>query len=90
MRDPLEILLWAVLAYMAGGVLSLLLSRNERAAITVSGLLGALGGALGFSPHVAGRVLEGVGRFAHGLAGFVACSIGVGHGSSPLGGRGAP
>ena len=47
MRDPLEILLWAVLAYMAGGVLSLLLSRNERAAITVSGLLGALGGALG-------------------------------------------
>ena len=47
MRDPLEILLWAVLAYMAGGVLSLLLSRNERAAIKVSGLLGALGGALG-------------------------------------------
>ena len=35
MRDPLEILLWAVLAYMAGGVLSLLLGRNERAAITM-------------------------------------------------------
>ena len=47
MRDPLEILLWAVLAYMAGGVLSLLLSRNERAAITINGLFGALGGALG-------------------------------------------
>ncbi len=47
MRDPLEILLWAVLAYMAGGVLSLLLCRNERAAITINGLLGAVGGALG-------------------------------------------
>lgn len=47
MRDPLEILLWAVLAYMAGGVLSLLLGRNERAAITINGLFGALGGALG-------------------------------------------
>ena len=50
MRDPLEILLWAVLAYMAGGVLSLLLGRNERAAITMrQGVLvpGAVAAMLG-------------------------------------------
>lgn len=90
MRDPLEFLLWAVLAYTAGGLLSLLLCRNERAAITINGLLGALGGVLGLCatlPFLLGRaeainrVFAGPFPFAHlavrldMLGAFMTCVI---------------
>ena len=45
--SPLSLLLLSVLLYIAGGIASLLLSRNEEAAIKLSGIAGMLGAAVG-------------------------------------------
>ncbi|PVZ87823.1 hydrogenase 4 subunit B [Serratia sp. S1B] len=45
--DSLSLLVWAVAIYVAGGVLSLLLCRQERMAIFVAGISAMLGGLLG-------------------------------------------
>lgn len=47
MHDPFYLLLLALLAYGVGGVLSLLLSRNEGMAIRAAGMGGIVGGLLG-------------------------------------------
>ncbi|BDH47707.1 hydrogenase 4 subunit B [Salmonella enterica subsp. enterica serovar Choleraesuis] len=45
--DSLQLLMWSVILYAAGGVLSLLLARQERMAIAASGIFAMGGGILG-------------------------------------------
>lgn len=50
--DSLYLLVWAVVIYVAGGVLSLLLYRQERMAILVAGISAMAGGLLGLCSAV--------------------------------------
>ncbi|WP_431222862.1 hydrogenase 4 subunit B [Serratia sp. L9] len=50
--DSLYLLAWAVVIYVAGGVLSLLLFRQERMAILVAGITAMVGGLLGLCSAV--------------------------------------
>jgi hydrogenase-4 component B len=45
--DSLQLLMWSVVLYVAGGVISLLLQNNERGAIRIAGLCAIAGGILG-------------------------------------------
>ncbi|MDR3103861.1 MAG: hydrogenase 4 subunit B [Yokenella regensburgei] len=45
--DSLQLLMWSVVLYVAGGVISLLLQNNERGAIRIAGLCAIVGGILG-------------------------------------------
>jgi hydrogenase-4 component B len=45
--DSLQLLIWSVVLYVAGGVISLLLQNNERGAIRIAGLCAIAGGILG-------------------------------------------
>jgi hydrogenase-4 component B len=45
--DSLQLLMWSVVLYVAGGVISLLLQNSERGAIRVAGLCAIAGGILG-------------------------------------------
>jgi hydrogenase-4 component B len=50
--DSLTLLLWALVIYVAGGVLSLLLFRRERIAILLAGISAMIGGLLGLCSAV--------------------------------------
>lgn len=47
--DALQLLMWSILLYVAGGIASLLLARQEALAIKVSGISAMAGGLLGFA-----------------------------------------
>ncbi|MBW7985063.1 hydrogenase 4 subunit B [Enterobacillus tribolii] len=47
MASSLQLLLWSVIFYVAGGVISLLLARRERLSINVAGITAIIGGVLG-------------------------------------------
>lgn len=50
--DALQLLMWSILLYVAGGVASLLLARREELAIKVAGLSAMAGGLLGLASAV--------------------------------------
>ena len=52
--DALQLLMWSILLYVAGGVASLLLARQEDLAIKVAGLSAMAGGLLGLASAVTG------------------------------------
>ncbi|KFC06405.1 hydrogenase-4 component B/formate hydrogenlyase subunit 3 [Trabulsiella guamensis ATCC 49490] len=45
--DSLQLLMWSVVLYVAGGVISLLMQNHERGAIRIAGLCAIAGGILG-------------------------------------------
>ncbi len=47
--DALQLLMWSILLYVAGGILSLLLARQEEIAIKIAGLSAMAGGLLGLA-----------------------------------------
>lgn len=47
--DALQLLMWSIVLYVAGGVASLLLSRQQILAINVAGISAMLGGLLGIA-----------------------------------------
>lgn len=50
--DALQLLMWSILLYVAGGVASLLLARQEELAIKIAGLSAMAGGLLGLASAV--------------------------------------
>lgn len=47
--DALQLLMWSIVVYVAGGVFSLLLARRQGLAINVAGIAAMLGGVLGIA-----------------------------------------
>ncbi|MGY5955961.1 hydrogenase 4 subunit B [Kosakonia sp. BK9b] len=47
--DALQLLMWSIILYVAGGVISLLLSHRQALAINVAGITAMLGGVLGIA-----------------------------------------
>ena len=47
--DALQLLMWSIVVYVAGGFLSLLLARSQELAINVAGIAAMIGGVLGIA-----------------------------------------
>ncbi|WP_220683195.1 hypothetical protein [Pseudomonas aeruginosa] len=45
--EPLQLLLWSIILYVAGGILSLILKKQEGLAIFITGISAMIGGVLG-------------------------------------------